>query len=120
MKRSVAANKKQDPRYKLLLFTYKYLTKNGKIGIKSKSYLEWHKRIPNIEKRHNYINTILKTLNLREYNYNTYNIIYDEMVLVGYTGERPSFTPKPYVIPLVPLYMKNDFLEFNEEVLKRI
>jgi len=117
MKLEIMERRRKDPRYFLLKFVMKILTNDGKRGIvNNKEYTEFNERIRS--KKRNYIDAIIRHLNLKELNYIQYGLIYDEMVEKhGYKGVRPVKKASKYITPTTPLYLTDDFLKDNEKVL---
>lgn len=112
MKLHIIEKRKKEPRYILLKFALNHFTKNGKKGLKNnREYIEFHKRM-NLARSSNIL-YIVKHFLLAEFTYDTYSFIYDEMVKVGYKGERPVFTHKPLLTPSIPLYSTKEFLDDN-------
>jgi hypothetical protein len=117
MKLEIIERRKKDPRYHLLKFVQNYLTDGGKFGKYRPSYAEWHQKYPNIVKRGWWVNTLIKELNLRQWNYDTYKLVWEEMRSYGYDGPCPVYRKRNVIKQLVPHYLSEEFLNDNKKVL---
>ncbi len=119
------AKVRQDPRYLLLRFALKVLTKDGKLGTRNKEYIAFCDSYKHFFNRNKILlHRVIKNLYILEYNRPCYIFIYNEMVTkYGYTGVNPGDVMKERIyknkkkVENKPLYLTDDFISDNKNII---